>query len=55
MIWIIGRDGYLKTWFNAFDEKKKVSAKIMVDGSIKYKHAEGSIHKVRTNNGYRKL
>jgi site-specific DNA-methyltransferase (adenine-specific)/modification methylase len=29
-----------------FDPKKKFNAKIMVDGSIKSKEAEGSIHKV---------
>ena len=29
-----------------FDHKKKINAKIMADGSIKYKEAEGSIHKV---------
>ena len=28
------------------DQKKKVNAKIMVDGSIKYQQSEGSIHKV---------
>ncbi len=38
--------GILKPGSMLFDQKKKVSAKIMVDGSIKYKHAEGSIHKV---------
>ena len=26
--------------------EKKINAKIMVDGSIKYKESEGSIHKV---------
>ena len=29
-----------------FDQKKKISAKIMVDGSIKYLNSEGPIHKV---------
>ena len=28
------------------DPKKKINAKIMADGSIKYKESEGSIHKV---------
>ena len=28
------------------DSKKKINAKIMADGSIKYKESEGSIHKV---------
>ena len=31
---------------SVFDYKKKVSAKIMVDGSIKYQNFEGSIHKM---------
>jgi len=31
---------------NVFDQKKKVNAKIMADGSIKYQNSEGSIHKV---------
>ena len=31
---------------NIFDQKKKVNAKIMADGSIKYQNSEGSIHKV---------
>ena len=31
---------------SVFDQKKKVNAKIMVDGSIKYQNSEGSIHKV---------
>jgi site-specific DNA-methyltransferase (adenine-specific)/modification methylase len=38
--------GILKPGTVLFDPKKKFSAKIMVDGSIKYKEAEGSIHKV---------
>ena len=29
-----------------WDFKKEINAKIMVDGSIKYKESEGSIHKV---------
>ena len=29
-----------------YDQKKKVNAKIMIDGSIKYQKSEGSIHKV---------
>ena len=29
-----------------FDDKKKVNAKIMADGSIKYQNSEGSIHKI---------
>jgi len=36
----------LKPGTTLFDLKKKISAKIMVDGSIKYKQAEGSIHKI---------
>ena len=31
---------------NAIKNTKKINAKIMVDGSIKYKESEGSIHKV---------
>jgi site-specific DNA-methyltransferase (adenine-specific)/modification methylase len=31
---------------SVFDYKKKVNAKIMADGSIKYQNSEGSIHKV---------
>ena len=31
---------------SVFDQKKKVNAKIMADGSIKYQNSEGSIHKV---------
>ena len=38
--------GILKPGSMLFDSKKEVSAKIMIDGSIKYKQAEGSIHKV---------
>tara|TARA_A100001011_G_C14261551_1_gene822648 strand:- start:1230 stop:1808 length:579 start_codon:yes stop_codon:yes gene_type:complete len=29
-----------------YDQKEKINAKIMVDGSIKYQKSEGSIHKV---------
>ena len=38
--------GILKPGTTLFDYKKKINAKIMADGSIKYKEAEGSIHKV---------
>jgi site-specific DNA-methyltransferase (adenine-specific)/modification methylase len=38
--------GVLKPGTVLFDPKKKFNAKIMVDGSIKYKESEGSIHKV---------
>ena len=38
--------GILKPGTTLFDPKKKINAKIMVDGSIKYKDSEGSIHKV---------
>ena len=38
--------GILRPGTTLFDLKKKISAKIMVDGSIKYKEAEGSIHKI---------
>ncbi|OUV61494.1 MAG: DNA methyltransferase [Candidatus Pelagibacter sp. TMED128] len=38
--------GILKPGATLFDSKKKINAKIMIDGSIKYKNAEGSIHKV---------
>ena len=38
-------DSY-KSLFEKFDSKKKVNAKIMVDGSIRYKESEGSIHKI---------
>ena len=31
---------------NIFDQKKRINAKIMVDGSIKHQNSEGSIHKV---------
>jgi modification methylase len=38
--------GILKPGTTLFDPKKKINAKIMVDGSIKCKDSEGSIHKV---------
>ena len=38
--------GILKPGTTLFDTKKKINAKIMIDGSIKYKEAEGSIHKI---------
>jgi len=38
--------GIVKPGMSVFDQKKKVNAKIMVDGSIKYQNSEGSIHKV---------
>ena len=38
--------GIVKPGMNIFDQDKKVNAKIMADGSIKYQNAEGSIHKV---------
>ena len=38
--------GILKPGTSLFDAKKKINAKIMADGSIKYKESEGSIHKV---------
>ena len=38
--------GILEPGMTLFDHKKKYNAKIMADGSIKYKDNEGSIHKV---------
>ena len=38
--------GIIKPGMSVFDYKKKVNAKIMADGSIKYKNSEGSIHKM---------
>ena len=38
--------GIIKPGTFLFDPKKKIAAKIMVDGSIKYRDAEGSIHKI---------
>ena len=38
--------GIIKPGTSLFDPKKKINAKIMADGSIKYKNTEGSIHKI---------
>ena len=38
--------GIVKPGMSIFDQKKKVNAKIMADGSIKYQNSEGSIHKI---------
>ena len=38
--------GVIKPGTEIYDQKKKVFAKVMVDGSIKHKENEGSIHKV---------
>ncbi len=38
--------GIIKPGTTIFDNKRKISAKIMADGSIKHAHTEGSIHKV---------
>ena len=38
--------GIVKPGMNIFDQKKKINAKIMADGSIRYHNSEGSIHKV---------
>ena len=38
--------GLIKPGTEIYDQKKKINAKIMVDGSIKYQQSEGSIHKV---------
>ena len=38
--------GIIKPGTSIFDNKKKISARIMADGSIKHNKAEGSIHKV---------
>ena len=38
--------GVIKPGASLMDPKKKIIAKIMADGSIKYKDSEGSIHKV---------
>ena len=38
--------GVIKPGTEIYDQKKKVFAKVMVDGSIKHKQKEGSIHKV---------
>ena len=38
--------GIIKPGTSLFDPEKKINAKIMADGSIKYKDFEGSIHKI---------
>ena len=38
--------GIIKPGTSIFDQKKKIIAKIMADGSIKHSSVEGSIHKV---------
>ena len=38
--------GIVKPGMSVFDYNKKVNAKILADGSIKYQNSEGSIHKV---------
>ena len=38
--------GIIKPGTSLFDPKKKINAKIMADGSLKYKETEGSIHKI---------
>ena len=38
--------GLIKPGTSLFDPKKKINAKIMADGSLKYKDTEGSIHKI---------
>ncbi len=38
--------GIIKPGTSLFDPKRKINAKIMADGSIKYKDTEGSIHKI---------
>ena len=38
--------GAIKPGTEIYDQKKKINAKIMVDGSIKYQKSEGSIHKI---------
>ena len=38
--------GVIKPGTEIYDQKKKINAKIMVDGSIKYQQSEGSIHKI---------
>ena len=38
--------GIIKPGTSLFDSKKKINAKIMADGSIKYKDSAGSIHKI---------
>ena len=38
--------GVIKPGTEIYDQNKKINAKIMIDGSIKYQKSEGSIHKV---------
>ena len=38
--------GIIKPGASLFDPKKKINARIMADGSIRYKDSEGSIHKI---------
>jgi len=38
--------GIIKPGMDVFDYKKKINAKIMADGSIKYQNSEGSIHRI---------
>ena len=38
--------GAIKPGTEIYDQKKKIFARVMIDGSIKHKHNEGSIHKV---------
>ena len=38
--------GIVKPGMSIFDQKKKINAKIMADGSIKHDNIEGSIHKI---------
>ena len=38
--------GIIEPGMKIFDPKKKINAKIMADGSIKYNESEGSIHKI---------
>ena len=42
--------GAIKPGTEIFDQQKKIYAKVMVDGSIRYKGNEGSIHKVAAQN-----
>ena len=38
--------GVIKPGTEIYDQKKKINARILVDGSIKYQQSEGSIHKI---------
>ena len=38
--------GVIRPGTEIYDQKKKINAKIMIDGSIKYQKSEGSIHQV---------